>query len=56
MYLNLLSFVDSVNEFFEPLKKIIVEYHGNPIFWMLLLVIGIGTFFMTYGALHGPND
>lgn len=53
---NSFSFVDKINEFFEPLKQIIVKYHGNPVFWMILLVIGIGTFFMTYGALHGPND
>ena len=46
-----LSIVDKLNEWMEPIKGWIDANHGNPVFWVGLVIAGVAIFFMTYGAL-----
>lgn len=48
----LLSIIDQLNEWVEPIKGWIYENHNNPLMWMGFLVIGIAVFFLTYNALN----
>ena len=50
------EFNEKANELFEPLHDFIVKNHSNPVFWICAFGLGLGVFFMSYGALHGNSD
>lgn len=47
-----LSFLDKMEEWLEPVREFIFENHGNPVFWVIIIVIAIVTFFMVYSSLN----
>lgn len=51
----ILNFLDTVQEWIEPFKEFVFENHNNPLFWMAVIGIGMGVFFLTYEALNRGN-
>ncbi len=48
----LLSIIDKLNEWIEPVRAWLEANHNNPLIWIGFLVIGIAVFFLTYNALN----
>ena len=51
-----LSIIDKINEWIEPFKNFITNNHGNPMMWLMFVLIGIAAFSIAYGALHRNGD
>ena len=50
-----LNILDTLQEWIEPFKDFVFENHSNPLFWMAVIAVGMGTFFLTYSALNKEN-
>lgn len=48
----ILSIIDKLNEWIEPLHNWLDAHHDNPLLWLGLFIIGITVFTITYNALN----
>ena len=48
----MLSIIDKLNEWVEPIHAWLDSNHMNPFLWLGLFLAGLAVFFMTYEALH----
>ena len=44
--------VKKLDEWTEPMQDFFMSQHDNPIFWIIVFVIGLAVFALTYNALH----
>lgn len=54
--MNILNFVDTIDEWISPFKKFISDNYGNPLMWFGFILIGIAVFSIVFGALHRNGD
>ena len=54
--MNILNFVDTINEWIEPFKRFVSNNHDNPMMWLGFILIGIAVFSIAFGALHRSGD
>lgn len=47
----MLTIIDKLNEWIEPIHDWIDANHGNPVMWIAFFLIGLFIFFITYSAL-----
>jgi len=47
----MLDIMETLENWFQPLKDFIVENHGNPFLWVGLFILGLIIFSATYSAL-----
>lgn len=48
----LLSIIDTLNEWVEPVRVWLDNNHGNPLLWLGLFLLGLAIFTFTYNALN----
>lgn len=48
----MLSIIDTINEWLEPVKGWIMDNHDNPFMWLAFVLIGLAVFAITYNALN----
>lgn len=48
----ILSIIDKLNEWMEPVKAWIDANHSNPVMWIAFFLIGLAIFAFTYSALN----
>ena len=54
--MNMLNFVDKIDEIIEPFKKFIDKNYGNPLMWFGFILLGLLIFSIVFGALHRNGD
>lgn len=47
------SIIDDIKQFFERIPNILEKYSGNPLFWVILLLVLIAITFYTVNNLGG---
>lgn len=52
----ILNFLDTLQEWIEPIREFIFKHHDNPIFWVIIILIALAVFFLGYSALHKENQ
>lgn len=48
----MITIIDKLNEWVEPIRAWIDANHNNPVMWIAFFLIGIAVFFITYNALN----
>jgi hypothetical protein len=44
----MLNFIKTIEEWFAPVNNYIIENHGNPIFWIAIVIVGLAIFATAY--------
>lgn len=48
----ILSIIDTLNKWVQPVEDFFLEHGSNPLLWLGLFLAGVLIFSIVYGALH----
>lgn len=51
-----LDILETLQKWIEPVREFIFKHHSNPLFWVIIILVALSLFFLTYSALNKENQ